>query len=359
MKTKNSIYIALGLLCTLKIVGQTEMVRIYAVNEQNNPVDGVYAGIPYRYRFWYSDTLGIIDIPLSELSLRDTLSLLHISYKPVFIDAQSLISSMNHKKNIQLQSDIKVLDEVTVTPLNPAKLVKEAIRLIPALYSPAFAYPLSLHANIDVFNANDSTSIIYYKGALQISQPDQKKLPCVSKLAEIEQIAGNAKDQLYPIRVSRFAEIIPIGEQGVIRNFKRYVFDKYQYIQYRGSEAVQVYFHREKGDFKQTGSLIIREDTKAIVALIYSTQSMKNVMKSTTKGSMIYTNLDSHQVEINYSLNADNLYEFESGMYHVQYTNHRKNTFQSIILNSYLKKITSTNIETGSKIPVNELFIKE
>jgi hypothetical protein len=105
--------------------------------------------------------------------------------------------------------------------------------------------------------------------------------------------------------------------------------------------------------------LIIREDIKAIIALQYSTAPMKNVMKSTFKGGMRYTDLDSHKVEVDYGLNADNLYEFESGTYFVQYTNRQKKSAKSIVLNSHLKKISSFNVKPDTEVSIENLFINE
>lgn len=351
---KNCIYFIIGLLLCQFVNGQQENIRLQLVNEQKLPIDGVYVSIPDQHRFWYSDTLGLVIIPATGLSPTDTLMFMHISYQPL----KMAISSMNEEKIIQMQSDIKILNEVVVKPLNPNELVNEAIKRIPDLYAPLFKPSLSVHADIDIFDANDSTSLIYYKGALQFSQPNTQKRPVVYKQAEIEEISKEAKNQLYPIRVSRFAEMIPIDEQGVIVKSKEYNFDKYQYIQYRGSEAVQINFHRKKGNFIQTGFLIIRENTKAIVALQYSTQPMKNVMRSKVKGGIRYTDLESHKVNVTYAINADNLYEFESGTYYVQYKNRLKNNSNSIILSSHLKKISPFDVLGSTEIQIDKLFIE-
>lgn len=341
------------------IFGQSETIHLLLIDEENNPIEGAYVGILNKNHFSYSDTTGIAHLSLSAISPHDSLIISHISYKPMRVGVQSILSSPGLEKDLQLESDIRVLDEVVVSPLNPKELVKEAIRLIPGLYDPTSNSVFSAHADINTFDANDSTSLIYYKGVLQFSQPDPQKIPLVGKIVETEQIAEDVKDQLYPIRVGRFAEMIPIREQPVIQLYKNYTFDKYQYIEYRGFEAIQVHFHRERGNFKQTGYLIIRKDNKAIVALQYSTQPMKNIMKSTVKGSMCYTDLDSHLVEINYALNSNYLYEFESGMYYVQYTNRRNNNTNSVILNSHLKRAGSLEVEPEVTTPLNKLFVDE
>ena len=290
MNIKNTIlFILFGLFNIVAVYGQ--IIQLHLVDEENNPIRGAYVGILNKDFFSYSDTSGVAKISVSDISTQDSLIISHISYKPTKIDVQSVISSSDLEKIIQLESDVKILNEVVVTPLNPKKLVQEAIRLIPALYDPKSNSALSVHADIDIFDANDSTSLIYYKGVLHFSQPNQRNLPLVGKLVKTEKIANDAKERLYPIRVNSFASMIPIREQGVIQQFKNYTFDKYQYIEYRGFEAIQIHFRRERKDFVQTGYLIIRKDNKAIVALQYSTQPMKNVMKSTVKGSMCYTDL--------------------------------------------------------------------
>jgi hypothetical protein len=190
------------------------------LDELNNSVEGVYAGIPGQHRFWYSDTTGVVRIPAYELLSHDTLSFQHISYQPLLISVQSLVSPADTEKVVRLQSDIRELSEVVVTPLDPAALVKEAIRLIPTLHARTLS--ISVHADVDIFDADDSTSLIYYKGALRLSQPNPKKIPLVNKLAGIEQVAGNARERLYPIRVSDFIHIIPIERLGVIRQYKLY-----------------------------------------------------------------------------------------------------------------------------------------
>jgi hypothetical protein len=225
--------ILIGLFYSSALYGQNEIIRLRLVNEQHLPVEGVYVGVTEQHCFWYSDTVGMVKIPLAGLSSKDTLSISHLSYKPMRIDIQSITASLNCEKEIHLQSDIKVLDEIVVKPLDPAALVKDAIDMIPQLYAPIFNPSLSVHADIDIFDARDSSSIIYYKGVLCISQPDSKKLPLVGKLTETEKISPDAKNQLYPIRTSNFAAMIPLQKQGVIRNFKNYTFDKYQYIHFR------------------------------------------------------------------------------------------------------------------------------
>ena len=351
MNIKNTIlFILFGLFNIVAVYGQ--IIQLHLVDEENNPIRGAYVGILNKDFFSYSDTSGVAKISVSDISTQDSLIISHISYKPTKIDVQSVISSSDLEKIIQLESDVKILNEVVVTPLNPKKLVQEAIRLIPALYDPKSNSALSVHADIDIFDANDSTSLIYYKGVLHFSQPNQRNLPLVGKLVKTEKIANDAKERLYPIRVNSFASMIPIREQGVIQQFKNYTFDKYQYIEYRGFEAIQIHFRRERKDFVQTGYLIIRKDNKAIVALQYSTQPMKNVMKSTVKGSMCYTDLNSHSVEINYALNSNYLYEFESGLYYVKYTNRRNNTTNSVILSSLINYGSNFSIELFFSYPI-------
>lgn len=355
MKILRSLFVLSAMFCILIANGQNKKIRLRIINEQNQPVEGVYVCSIGQHSFWYSDTIGVANLHLSELSLCDTLSLLHINYKPLRLDVQLLRSSLSEETVVKLDSDIKLLDEVIVKPLNPEEFVKEAIRLIPVSYVSLSS--IVVHADIDIYNAEDSTSLVYFKGALQISQPNTKKIPLVSKVAETERVAVNAKEQLYPIRVSDFASILPIDKQPVIKRFVDYTFDKYKYIQYRGCEAVQLFFHRENGKFMQTGYLIINEENKVIIALQYSTQPMKNVMKSTIGSSLCYTDLDLHKVEVDYSLNSDNLYEFESGTYHVQYTNRRKNTVKSVILNSHLKKTIPLGGFEAEK-SIDKLFIE-
>ena len=357
MKIKNTIiFILFGLFNVVTV--HCQIIQLHLVDEENNPIEGAYVGILNKDFFSYSDTTGVARVSISDISKQDSLIISHISYKPTKIDVESVIASSDLEKTIRLESDVKILDEIVVNPLNPKKLVEEAIRLIPALYDPTSNSALSVHADVDIFDAKDSTSLIYYKGVLHFSQPNQRNLPLVGKLEGTEKIADDAKDRLYPIRVNRFAAMIPIREQAVIQQFKKYTFDSYQYIEYRGVEAIQIHFRRERKDFTQTGYLIIRKDNKAIVALQYSTQPMKNVMKSTVKGSMCYTDLDSHSVEITYALNSNYLYEFESGLYYVKYTNRRSNTTNSVILSSRLKTVQDLEVEPEIMKPIDKLFIE-
>ncbi len=348
------IYIFIGLIISQIIFSQHNAIHLKIVNEHNNPIEGVYVTIPDQRCFWYSDSAGIVIIPEAGLIPSDTLMLIHISYEP----KKMVIESLNNFETVNMNSDIKLLNEVIVKPLDPAALIKEVIEKIPELYVQSFKPSLSLHAVIDIFDANDSSSLIYYKGILQISQPNKKKPPLVGKLSEVEKISKKAKSQLYPIRVSSFAKMISLQEQGVINNYKKYNFNKYQYIQYRENEAIKVNFHLRKGNFVQTGYLIIDENTKAIIALQYSTQPMNKVMKSTVKGGIRLTDLNSHKVEVNYVLNADNKYEFESGTYYVQYTNRSKNMTNSIILNSHLKRIPSIHLKLENKKTIEKLFFE-
>jgi|GEM_PF-1961865 len=351
------ITLCIGLFFTFAMNGQNEDIRFYVLNEQNKPIEGVYLSVINK-NFWYSDSIGAVNLKTNNFTPGDSLQLQHVSYKTKTIDLYSLFATLPQEPFIRMESDIKALEEVTVTPLNLSKLVKEAVSLIPILYETPFVPSIAVHADIDIFDVNDSTSMIYFKGALQIVQTNPKKLPLVYKIVETENITEKSLEQLYPIRISRFAEMIPLTEQGVIEKNQNYNFDKYEYVNYRGNEAIQVHFSRKKGNFTQIGYMIICKESKAIVFLQFSTQPMKNVMKSTTKGGVRNTDLDSHKVEINYALNANNKYEFESGMYHVQYTNRWKNTTKSVVLNSSLKRIPTFDVQPGTEISIEKLFIQ-
>jgi hypothetical protein len=168
-------------------------------------------------------------------------------------------------------------------------------------------------------------------------------------------VAANIKDKLYPIRIRHFAGIIPISEQRVIKDYKKYVFNSFHDVQYRGKDAVQVYFYNRKSS-KQTGYMIILKENKAIVALQHSIQSINSQIISKFEGKMRYTDLDLYKVEVNYELNDDNLYEFDSGLYHAQYTNRWGKNTKSIIFKSHLKRTMPFKIEEGTEKPINHLF---
>ena len=358
MKILNIILLTLLLLFTPKLYAQIKDIQLRIVNTQNEPIDAVCVGVAAHHRFWYSDTVGVVLLPLEKFSSKDSLTFLHISYKPKTIDLKSLIALQDDEWAIRLTSDVIPLDEVVVKPLDPKQYLKEAIALIPSLYAPFLASPLSLNAEIDVFDANDSTSMLYYKGALQLSQPKGEKRPSVSKGNDIEEIADGAQKQLYPIRITKCMSMMSINSNDIVRRPDRYTFDKYQYIQYRGESAVQLFYHYEKRKIKVTGYVIIEDDTKAILATHMTMYPLKKAMLSIVKRRKRFTDIDFIKQDVNYSLNAEGLYEFESGVQQEEYTNHIRKEKKRIAINSYLNKIDSTGIVFGTETPVNKFLMQ-
>jgi hypothetical protein len=167
-KLRNLLYVLFGLFCAFILQAQVDIVRLHLIDEQNQPVEGVYVNVIGQERFWYSDTIGIVSIPLFELSSHDSLSFVHVSYEPILISLQSLRSPSKSDIFLQLHTDIKVLEEVIVRPMDPTELVKEAIRLIPTLYAPFSISLFAVHADINIYDANDSTSMIYFKGGASV-----------------------------------------------------------------------------------------------------------------------------------------------------------------------------------------------
>jgi hypothetical protein len=357
MKTSNIIYLTLLLLLTTNVYGQSNDIELRIVNQQNEPIEAACVGVAATHQFWYSDTAGVVVLPLKAFAPKDSLTFLHISYKQHTVDLKSLIASQADKNVIQLISDVVPLEEVVVKPLNPKQYLEEAIALIPTLYAPTLASPLSLHAEIDVFDANDSTSMVYYKGALQLHQPKDKKRPNVRTANNIERIADGAEKELYPIRINKSILMVSINNHKIIHNPDKYTFSKYQYIQYRGVDAVQLFYHAKKGKAKATGYVIIQEDTKAIRVIQLKMSPLKKAMLSLVKGRKRFTDIESHSIETNYSRNAQGVYEFESGVQHAVYTNHIKKKEKRISVNSYLNRIDPTGIVYESEeVPINKFL---
>ncbi len=334
------------------IIYQAQYIELKIVDENNNPIEGVYA--VHNDKFWYSDKDGIIKIAENQIDENDSIRLSHLSYKPVGILFKNLVLSDMYP-NIQLKSDMKELPEVSVSVFNAAKYVEEAIKKIPSNYVDPYETTLNLNADI-TFNRTDKRSeLIRYKGLLQLSS--EKKDIYVAKKPEFETVSPELHKNIFFMKPYQSLSIISINTHHIIRRYKKYNFENYEFIEYKNKDAVKIYF-KEKGKNPWIGNLIIDRETMAILSINYSVGYVNPWIVGTIKGKgIVKTAINKYYVEANYEQGLSGKYLFDSGRENINSINRWKDQSVATSSNVYLKRNTDMNIDLQkNKKKIKDVF---
>lgn len=332
------------------ILGQTQYFEIKVVDEYNTPIEGAF--IKHNNKFWYSDKDGLVKIDSQFVNESDNICFSHLSYKKTC----SLFSSLQQEGNyrtIHLVDDSKLLTEVTISMFDTKKYVQEAIRLIPDNYLDPFEENLNLNVDISMERTDEGNEIelIQYKGILNLSL--DKNDFYVSKQPEYEYVSPELKKNVFFIKPYDFLNIIPIKNHHVIRNYKRYKYPKYEFMNYKDQDAVKIYF--ETG--KRHGYLIIDRETKAILSINYNIDATKSWIIGTMKGKgLVNTDIDKYFIEVDYVKTASGKYIFDSGRENVESQNRWKNNSLSTSYDVYLKQETGNLEIPNKKTKIKNIF---
>lgn len=329
---------------------QVQFTEIKIVDEHKTPIEGVY--IKRNNDFWYSDKNGVVQMDVETINSNDSISFSHLSYKPIRV----LFKDLNKEGEysiIYLESDAKPLTEVTVSVFNAKKCVEEAIKKIPENYANPFEESLNFNADISMkgLNGEEEEELIQYKGLLNLST--EKKDFYVSKQPELERVSPNLKKNIFFIKPYDFLNIIPIGEHHVVRNYKKYKYPKYEFLEYKDVDAVKIYFERGK----RSGYLIIDRATKAILSINYSIGSTNSWIIGTMKGKgIVKTDISNYFIEADYVKTSSDKYVFDSGRENIDSKSRWKNNSVSTTYDVYLKREAEVDNTPNKKTNIKNIF---
>jgi hypothetical protein len=306
------------------------------VDENKNPIEGVY--FYQGNNFWYSDKSGIIRIDESKINKNDSIYLSHLSYRRFGFLYSDLKKSETFPV-IQLYSDLKNLKEVTVSAFDAAKYVKEAIALIPENYVDPYDPYLNLNADIIYKRTDKEQDLIQYKGILHFTR--NKKDLNILKIPETEITSPDLSKNVFFIKPYSGLLIVSINKHHVIRRPQRYNFFKYEDLEYKGRNAIKIYF-KENANNPYEGHLIIDMETKAILSIYYSTGEVDTWTVGTMKGrGVVKTGIDRYIVEVDYiQQESSGKYIFDSGRENIDSNNRWKNNKIYTTSNIFLKRNT-------------------
>jgi len=340
-------------LLSVMVTHQAQYIEIKVVDGENQtPIEGVY--VQQNNNFWYSDKDGIVKIDEKQITQNDIIHFSHLSYKPINVQYNTLSQSSTFPI-LRLESDLKILKEVTISAVfDAAKYVEGAIKQIPSNYSDPFSPSLNLSADIDFDRIDEPQELIRFKGILHFVKENKNEY--VGKIPEIEVISPDLEKNIFFIQPYQALEIISIKYHHVIRKHKRYNFYNYEFIEYKGSNAVKIYF-KEKGSNPCIGHLVIDRDTKAILSVYYSVENVETRIIGTMKGKgVVKTAIDRYIVETDYIQTDSGKYIFDSGRENIDSNNRWKENKVYTSSNIFLKRNTDSPEFTGEKKKIKELF---
>lgn len=339
----------IGIVLSLKVV-QAQPIEIKVMDEYDTPIEGVY--VKHNNDFWYSDKDGIVKIKSGSVSENDTIYFSHLSYKPVHLLFKNL-KRIESNRVIYLESDTKTLTEVTVSAFDAKRYVEEAVKLISDNYSNPFEENLNFNADISLEKTDEGfeEELIKYKGVLNLSL--DKKDFYISKQAEKESVSSHLKENVFFIKPYEFIDIIPIKRHDIVRRYKKYQYPKYEYLEYKGQDAIKIYFERNK----RSGYVIIDRETKAFLSINYHIEATSPWIIGTMKGKgMVKTNINKYFVEADYIRTESDKYIFDSGRINIDFINKWKNSSVSTTYDAYLKREVADIEVPQKKTKIKEMF---
>lgn len=357
------IYLILTMLISLSQYSSaqnTDNTKIIKVVDQNDtPIEGVYA--KHGNSFWHSNEVGEIIIPSTSVNHQDSIYFSHLGYKKYNLLMADLL---NDNSRVILEDNLFTLKEVIVSMPDLKQIVKDAIKKISDNYADPYATNLLFETEIafnklGTNNAEDDIEdsideeLLRYKGFLELSMIDKKL--CVSKEANPMEffVSENLKNDVYFIKPYDFIKIISIKEHDVIKFFRRYKFQDYEYVSYQDKEAIKIYYK----DKKRSGHLIIDKETLAILHINYTVEPMYPWTIGTIKGKgLVKTGINRYFIETEFIQKEDGKYIFDSGRENVElYRRHKGNSIKSVY-NAYLKRSHINDLILDKPKKTNEIF---